>query len=105
MDILPSSPTPEAALTERVHGAVDDPALFATRAVSLVRQVSRLHARSQAGKATSRRDSLYGVRLHQSNQLLSSFGLAVIVHPQGVGIGTIQSAHSPSPAWLWEVAP
>lgn len=105
MDILPSSPTPEASLAIFLHNQVDDPALFATRAVSLVRQVSRLQARSQAGKATSRRDSLYGVRLHQAQQLLVVFGLTVIIQSNGVGIGTIKSAQSPSPTWLWGVSP
>lgn len=105
MDILPSSPTPEAALTARIGNTVPDPALYATRAVALVRQVSRLHHRVLKGQATSRRDTLFVTRRHQADAMLAPFGLTVYPHATGCGIATLDSVKSPAPVVLWEVSP
>ena len=105
MDYLPQSPTPESAVAVHLVGACEDPALTSTRIVAICRMVSRLHERAQAGKATSRRDSLFAMRWMQADTLLRPYGLALIVAPDGVGIGTVESKGSPAPVWKWKVDP
>lgn len=105
MKTLPTSPTPEACLAVRMVGGADDPALLATRAVAMVRIVARLHAKARSNIEGKRRESLYALRWAQADTILRPFGLAVIVLPHGVGIGTYEASYSPAPAWLWEVEP
>lgn len=105
MDILPSTPTPEALLTERIHGAIDDAPLYATRAIALCRQVARLHKRVLDGNATSRRDRLTVTRLSQANALLIPFNLTLRMHDKGVSIVEFEAVKSLVPAVFCDVLP